>query len=106
MAGVLYRLGRLCANRAVVVVAVWLGLSVVVRLVVWGVGHVIVGAAGTYGLYAHLARPASRSPAGSRAFAADLVEGDGRWQRVGRGIPRRAGRVTSPMTHLRCHPCG
>jgi uncharacterized membrane protein YdfJ with MMPL/SSD domain len=38
MAGVLYRLGRLCANRAVVVVAVWLGLIVVVRLVVWGVG--------------------------------------------------------------------
>jgi uncharacterized membrane protein YdfJ with MMPL/SSD domain len=30
--------GRLCANRAVVVVAVWLGLVVVVRLVVWGVG--------------------------------------------------------------------
>jgi hypothetical protein len=26
MAGVLYRLGRLCVNRAVVVVAVWLGL--------------------------------------------------------------------------------
>jgi uncharacterized membrane protein YdfJ with MMPL/SSD domain len=38
MAGVLYRLGRLCANRAIVVVAVWLGLVVLVRLVVWGVG--------------------------------------------------------------------
>jgi uncharacterized membrane protein YdfJ with MMPL/SSD domain len=38
MAGVLYRLGRLCANRAVLVVAVWLGLVVLVRLVVWGVG--------------------------------------------------------------------
>ena len=38
MAGVLYRLGHLCASRAVVVVAVWLGLVVVVRLVVWGVG--------------------------------------------------------------------
>jgi uncharacterized membrane protein YdfJ with MMPL/SSD domain len=38
MAGVLYRLGRLCANRAVVVVAVWLGVVVLVRLVVWGVG--------------------------------------------------------------------
>jgi hypothetical protein len=34
MAGVLYRLGRLCANRAIVVVAVWLGLVVLVRLVV------------------------------------------------------------------------
>ena len=32
MAGVLYRLGRLCANRAIVVVAVWLGLVVLVRL--------------------------------------------------------------------------
>jgi RND superfamily putative drug exporter len=38
MAGVLYRLGRLSANRAVVVVAVWLGVVVLVRLVVWGVG--------------------------------------------------------------------
>ena len=38
MAGLLYRLGRLCANRAIVVVAVWLGLVVLVRLVVWGVG--------------------------------------------------------------------
>jgi hypothetical protein len=38
MAGVLYRLGRLCANRAVVVVAVWLGLVVVVRLLVWASG--------------------------------------------------------------------
>ena len=38
MAGVLYRLGRLCANRAIVVVAVWLGLVVLVRLAVWGVG--------------------------------------------------------------------
>jgi RND superfamily putative drug exporter len=38
MAGVLYRLGRLCANRAIVVVAVWLGLVVLVRLVVGGVG--------------------------------------------------------------------
>jgi uncharacterized membrane protein YdfJ with MMPL/SSD domain len=35
---VLYRLGRLCANRALLVVAVWLGLVVVVRLVVWSVG--------------------------------------------------------------------
>jgi uncharacterized membrane protein YdfJ with MMPL/SSD domain len=34
MAGVLYRLGRLCANRALVVVAVWLGLVVGVQLVV------------------------------------------------------------------------
>ena len=38
MAGVLYRLGRLCAARAVVVVAVWLGLVLVVQLVVWQVG--------------------------------------------------------------------
>jgi uncharacterized membrane protein YdfJ with MMPL/SSD domain len=38
MAGWLYRLGRLCANRAIVVVAIWLGLVVLVRLVVWGVG--------------------------------------------------------------------
>jgi uncharacterized membrane protein YdfJ with MMPL/SSD domain len=38
MAGVLYRLGRLCAHRPLVVVAVWLGLVVVVRLLVWGVG--------------------------------------------------------------------
>ena len=38
MAGVLYRLGRLCANRAALVVAVWIGLVVVVRLLVWGVG--------------------------------------------------------------------
>jgi len=38
MAGVLYRLGRLCANRAAVVVAVWIGLVVVVQLLVWGVG--------------------------------------------------------------------
>ena len=38
MAGVLYRLGRLCASRAVVVVAVWLGLVLVVQLAVWGVG--------------------------------------------------------------------
>ena len=40
MAGVLYRLGRLCANRAivVVVVAVWLGLVVVVQLTVLRVG--------------------------------------------------------------------
>jgi putative drug exporter of the RND superfamily len=38
MAGVLYRLGRLCAKRAIVVVAVWLGLAVVVHLVVWDVG--------------------------------------------------------------------
>ena len=38
MAGVLYRLGRLCVSRAVVVVAVWVGLVVVVQLVVWGVG--------------------------------------------------------------------
>jgi uncharacterized membrane protein YdfJ with MMPL/SSD domain len=38
MAGVLYRLGRLCANRAIVVVAVWLGLAVVVHVVVWDVG--------------------------------------------------------------------
>jgi hypothetical protein len=38
MAGVLYRLGRLCANRAVVVVAVWLGAVVLVRLVVWASG--------------------------------------------------------------------
>ena len=38
MAGGLDRLGRLCANRAIVVVAVWLGLVVLVRLVVWGVG--------------------------------------------------------------------
>jgi uncharacterized membrane protein YdfJ with MMPL/SSD domain len=38
MAGVLYRLGRLCANRAAVVVAVWIGLVVVVRLLVWDVG--------------------------------------------------------------------
>ena len=37
MAGVLYRLGRLCANRAIVVVAVWLGL-VVVQLTVLRVG--------------------------------------------------------------------
>jgi putative drug exporter of the RND superfamily len=34
MAGVLYRLGRLCANRGLVVVAVWLGLVVGVQLVV------------------------------------------------------------------------
>jgi len=34
MAGVLYRLGRLCANRALVVVAVWLGLVVGVQLMV------------------------------------------------------------------------
>ena len=38
MAGVLYRLGRLCANRAVVVVAVWLGLVVAVQLTVGRVG--------------------------------------------------------------------
>ena len=38
MAGVLYRLGRLCANRAIVVVAVWLGLVVVVQLTVLRVG--------------------------------------------------------------------
>jgi predicted RND superfamily exporter protein len=35
LAGVLHRLGRLWANRAVVVVAVWLGVVVLVRLVVW-----------------------------------------------------------------------
>jgi uncharacterized membrane protein YdfJ with MMPL/SSD domain len=34
MAGVLYRLGRLCANRALVVVAVWVGLVLGVQLVV------------------------------------------------------------------------
>lgn len=38
MAGVLYRLGRLCARRALVVVVVWLGLVVGVQLVVWRVG--------------------------------------------------------------------
>ena len=38
MAGVLYRLGRLCVGRAVVVVAVWVGLVLVVQLVVWEVG--------------------------------------------------------------------
>jgi uncharacterized membrane protein YdfJ with MMPL/SSD domain len=38
MAGVLYRLGRLCVNRAVVVVAVWLGLVVAVQLTVLRVG--------------------------------------------------------------------
>jgi uncharacterized membrane protein YdfJ with MMPL/SSD domain len=38
MAGILYRLGRLCANRAALVVAIWIGLVVVVRLLVWGVG--------------------------------------------------------------------
>jgi uncharacterized membrane protein YdfJ with MMPL/SSD domain len=38
MAGVLYRLGRLCVRRAVVVVAVWLFLAVAVHLVVWRVG--------------------------------------------------------------------
>jgi uncharacterized membrane protein YdfJ with MMPL/SSD domain len=38
MAGVLYRLGRLCANHAIVVVAVWLGLVVVVQLTVVRVG--------------------------------------------------------------------
>jgi uncharacterized membrane protein YdfJ with MMPL/SSD domain len=37
-AGVLYRLGRLCANRAIVVLAVWLGLVVAVQLVVARVG--------------------------------------------------------------------
>jgi hypothetical protein len=34
MAGGLYRLGRLCANRAGVMVAVWLGLVLVVQLLV------------------------------------------------------------------------
>ena len=38
MAGVLYRLGRLCVKRAVLVVAVWLCLAVAVHLVVWRVG--------------------------------------------------------------------
>jgi uncharacterized membrane protein YdfJ with MMPL/SSD domain len=38
MAGVLYRLGRLCVKRAVVVVAVWLGLAVAVHVLVWRVG--------------------------------------------------------------------
>jgi uncharacterized membrane protein YdfJ with MMPL/SSD domain len=38
MAGVLYRLGRLCAQRPLLVVAVWLGLVVVVQLVVGRVG--------------------------------------------------------------------
>ena len=38
MAGVLYRLGRLCANRAALFVAVWIGLVVVVRLLVWASG--------------------------------------------------------------------
>ena len=38
IAGVLYRLGRLCVGRAVVVVAVWVGLVLVVQLVVWEVG--------------------------------------------------------------------
>ena len=38
MAGVLYRLGRLCAQRPLVVVAFWLGLVVVVQLVVGRVG--------------------------------------------------------------------
>ena len=38
MAGVLYRLGRLCANHAIVVVVVWLGLVVLVQLAVWNIG--------------------------------------------------------------------
>ena len=38
MAGLLYRLGRWCANRAVVVVAVWLGLLLGVQLLVSLVG--------------------------------------------------------------------
>jgi uncharacterized membrane protein YdfJ with MMPL/SSD domain len=38
MAGVLYRLGRLCVQRALVVVLVWLGIVVVVQLVVSRVG--------------------------------------------------------------------
>jgi uncharacterized membrane protein YdfJ with MMPL/SSD domain len=38
MAGVLYRLGRLCAQRPLLVVAVWLGLVVVVQLLVGRVG--------------------------------------------------------------------
>jgi hypothetical protein len=38
MAGVLYRLGRLCANRAIVAVVVWLGLVVLVQLAVWNIG--------------------------------------------------------------------
>ena len=38
MAGVLYRLGRLCANQAIVVVVVWLGLVVLVQLAVWNIG--------------------------------------------------------------------
>jgi uncharacterized membrane protein YdfJ with MMPL/SSD domain len=40
MAGVLYRLGRLCANHAIVVVVVWLGLVVLVQLAVWNIGAV------------------------------------------------------------------
>ena len=35
MAGVLYRLGRLCVRRAVVVVAIWLFLAVAVHVVGW-----------------------------------------------------------------------
>ena len=38
MAGVLYRLGRLCVRRAVVVVALWVFLAVAVHVVVWRVG--------------------------------------------------------------------
>ncbi|HEX5877598.1 MAG TPA: MMPL family transporter, partial [Actinomycetota bacterium] len=38
MAGVLYRLGRLCVRRAVVVVALWPFLAVAVHVVVWRVG--------------------------------------------------------------------
>jgi len=38
MAGVLYRLGRVCANRALVVVAVWVGLVLGVQLVVRSAG--------------------------------------------------------------------
>ena len=38
MAGVLYRLGRLCANHAIVVVVVWLGLVVLVQLAVRNIG--------------------------------------------------------------------